>query len=83
MASIDPHVIFSGTKRTNPRLVPCKVGEPEVAMSDTMAKRKDTPDVRAQIDENLKRVFQEALQEEVPDRFKELLEQLRQKDKGK
>jgi len=52
-------------------------------MSDTMAKRKDTPDVRAQIDENLKRVFQEALQEEVPDRFKELLEQLRQKDKGK
>lgn len=35
--------------------------------------------IREQIDENLRRVYQEALQEEVPDRFKELLERLRQK----
>jgi len=36
--------------------------------------------LQAQIDENLKRVYQEALEEQVPDRFKELLEQLRQKE---
>lgn len=32
------------------------------------------------IDENLKRVFQEALSEEVPDRFKDLLAQLKAQD---
>lgn len=36
--------------------------------------------LRAQIDENLKRVYQEVLEAEIPDRFKELLEQLRQKE---
>lgn len=36
--------------------------------------------LRDQIDENLKRVYDDALKEEVPDRFKQLLEQLRQKD---
>ncbi len=33
-----------------------------------------------QIDENLKRVYQEALQEELPDRFMDLLNQLKAKD---
>ncbi|MEI2804574.1 NepR family anti-sigma factor [Albidovulum sp.] len=33
--------------------------------------------IRAQIDENLKRVYTAALNEELPDRFKELLAQLR------
>lgn len=32
------------------------------------------------IDDNLKRVFQETLSEEVPDRFKDLLAQLKQQD---
>jgi len=36
--------------------------------------------VRQQIDQNLKRVYQEALEEDVPDRFKALLAQLREKD---
>lgn len=36
--------------------------------------------LQQQIDENLKRVYQEALEEQVPDRFKNLLEQLRQKE---
>lgn len=36
--------------------------------------------LRAQIDENLKRVYQEALEAEIPDRLKDLLEQLRQKE---
>jgi len=33
------------------------------------------------IDENLKRVFQPTLEEEVPDRFKNLLAQLKDKDR--
>ena len=34
------------------------------------------------IDENLRRVYQEAMDEGVPDRFKSLLEQLKQQDSG-
>ena len=33
--------------------------------------------IRSQIDENLRRVYTAALNEEVPDRFKQLLDQLR------
>lgn len=36
--------------------------------------------VRAQIEENLKRVYDVALNEEIPDRFTDLLSQLRAKD---
>ncbi|MFC4667949.1 NepR family anti-sigma factor [Seohaeicola nanhaiensis] len=45
-----------------------------------MTKSEETSKLQAQIDENLKRVYQEALQEQVPDRFKDLLEKLRQKE---
>ncbi len=38
--------------------------------------------IKAQIDENLKRVYQSALVEEVPDRFKMLLQQLKDKEAG-
>jgi hypothetical protein len=41
---------------------------------------EDTPRrqaIRAQIDENLKRVYADALNEELPDRFKDLLAQLK------
>ena len=34
--------------------------------------------IKAQIEENLKRVYQSALVEEVPDRFKLLLQQLKE-----
>ena len=37
--------------------------------------------IREQIDENLKRVYSDALNEELPDRFRNLLAQLRDKDK--
>ena len=39
----------------------------------------------SQIDENLRRVYEEALSEEVPDKFRQLLEQLRkaQAERGK
>lgn len=39
--------------------------------------------LKAQIDENLKRVYQSALTEDVPDRFKDLLAQLRAKGEEK
>ena len=48
-----------------------------------MAQDKDKHHLRAQIDENLKRVYDEALEEEVPQRFKDLLAQLRQKEAKK
>lgn len=38
------------------------------------------PDPEAVIDENLKRVFEETLEEGIPDRFKDLLSQLKQQD---
>ena len=36
--------------------------------------------MKAQIDENLKRVYQAALSEDVPDRFRDLLAQLQAQD---
>ena len=35
-----------------------------------------------QIDENLRRVYKEMLDEELPDRFRDLLSQLRDKESG-
>jgi Anti-sigma factor NepR len=45
-----------------------------------MVQDKDAPRLKAQIDENLKRVYQEGLEAEVPERFKSLLAQLREKE---
>jgi hypothetical protein len=42
------------------------------------SKRKNR--LHEQIDENLKRVYEEALSQEIPDRFKELIAQLRAKE---
>lgn len=35
--------------------------------------------IRAQIDENLKRIYDETLKEEIPDKLTQLLDQLRRK----
>jgi hypothetical protein len=46
------------------------------------AKDEDAPKrqaIREQIDENLKRVYTATLNEELPDRFRDLLEQLKSK----
>lgn len=45
-----------------------------------MKQAKEKMMLRAQIDANIKRVYEEVVEEEVPDRFKDLIEQLRQKD---
>ena len=49
----------------------------------TKDKTGEGPDrraIRAQIDENLKRVYTSALNEELPDRFRDLLAQLKSND---
>jgi hypothetical protein len=46
-------------------------------MLEHMAGQNRKSSLRAQIDENLKRVYQDALEQEIPDRLKELLEKLR------
>jgi hypothetical protein len=52
-------------------------------MLEQMAQERDKAGLQQQIDENLKRVYEEALGQEVPDRFKQLLAQLREKDTKK
>ena len=49
-------------------------------MYGQMSDKKIDANIKHLIDQNLKRVYQDALDVEVPDRFKQLLEQLRQKD---
>ncbi len=47
-----------------------------------MADNKGKSRLHQQIDENLKRVYEEALSEDIPDRFKDLIAQLRAKENG-
>lgn len=42
-----------------------------------MTQKRPDPDISREIDENLRKVYENVLKEEVPDRFKELLNQLR------
>jgi len=48
-----------------------------------MADNKGKSRLHQQIDENLKRVYEEALSEDIPDRFKELIARLRSKENGR
>jgi hypothetical protein len=51
----------------------------------TKDKNEDGPDrraIRAQIDENLKLVYSAALNDQLPDRFRDLLAQLKSKGGG-
>ncbi|MFC6499305.1 NepR family anti-sigma factor [Gemmobacter lanyuensis] len=45
-----------------------------------MTKTSAKSSLQSQIDENLRRVYEEALKEEVPERFKDLLAQLKAKE---
>jgi hypothetical protein len=52
-------------------------------MFSDMSDKSPRSKIKVQIDENLKRIYDEVLHEEVPDRFKNLLQQLREKtEKG-
>jgi hypothetical protein len=83
-----------GTNARDPRSVPEKKGQGTKKMSgDTTdpARKKQrsarqmmkepSPAVAREIDENLKRVYSATLSEDVPDRFAQLLAQLREKEK--
>ncbi len=50
---------------------------------ELMAKDTDRSKLKQQIDENLKRVYDDALADAVPDRFKQLLDQLRKQDEAR
>ncbi len=53
-------------------------------MWGAMAKPKDTAaHLKDAIDENLRKIYHEILNEDIPDRFKDLIEQLRKKEGGK
>jgi hypothetical protein len=66
------------------RLVPNYVHRPESnEVFQAMTRSDDKSSPKRQIDENLRRVYQEALDEAVPDRFKELLAKLKEQDKPK
>jgi len=47
-----------------------------------MAHDDEYDNVRRQIDDNLKRVYQEKVEEQLPDRFKLLLQQLKEQETG-
>lgn len=48
-------------------------------MLQTVGQTKNNSNIRRQIDENLKRVYHETAAEEVPDRFVQLLQQLKER----
>lgn len=48
-------------------------------MLQDMGKDLEKSSLHKQIDENLKRVYQATLEEDVPDRFRTLIEELRKK----
>lgn len=50
---------------------------------DEQTNKRRKQGLNHQIDENLRRVYQAALEEDVPDRFKELLDRLRQQEAKK
>lgn len=52
-----------------------------IAAAQMASSQKKTSQM--QIDENLKKVYQEVLEDEIPDRFRDLLAQLRQQDRAK
>lgn len=52
-------------------------------MYQEMAAEPTKSRLKEQIDENLKRVYRDALEEAVPDRFNLLLQQLKDKEHGK
>ncbi|WP_339108919.1 NepR family anti-sigma factor [Thioclava sp. GXIMD4216] len=52
-------------------------------MTNEMADDKSRASIKEQINRNLKKAYEQALNEDVPDRFKDLLAQLRAKEGDK
>lgn len=52
-------------------------------MAKTMSSDGERTNLRRQIDENLRRAYQQELEREVPDKFRQLLDELRAKEGSK
>lgn len=50
---------------------------------DRLSSARKAQGLKHQIDENLKRVYDAALEEDLPDRFKDLLARLREQEQAK
>jgi hypothetical protein len=74
--------VLHGTKRTSSAFGSLRRGESRQQMLETMSDPKDAARLDAAIDENLRKIYHEILEEDIPDRFKQLLEQLRKKEAG-
>ncbi|WP_366872831.1 NepR family anti-sigma factor [uncultured Roseobacter sp.] len=70
-----PRPVF-GSEQVTAFLRLLRIGS-NMAQSGAQQKRESV------IDENLKRVYEEALEEAVPDRFKDLLAALKEQEQGK
>lgn len=53
-----------------------------IPMAEEERPRPSRADLRAQIDQNLRKVYEQALEEDLPDRIKDLVEALRRKTGG-
>jgi hypothetical protein len=57
------------------------MGQKDITYGGAMTERSDGKKrSQKEIDESLKRVYQDMIEDEVPDRFKDLLRQLREQD---
>lgn len=56
------------------------ISDTNIAVYRQMSKDDPSEKTRQQIDENLRRVFQEQVDQDLPDRFKDLLAQLKKQD---
>lgn len=58
----------------------CAQDEPDIYKMNTKREQRKLAAIEQQIDENLRRVYQEDTTKEVPDRFMALLQQLREQE---
>jgi hypothetical protein len=83
MAVVSLQQNFLGTKRAIRGLVPESVALSLRFCRGQSVSANNKNDRERVIDENLKKVFGETLEEGIPDRFKNLLDQLREQDNSK
>ena len=48
-----------------------------------MSKKSSSDNMTRQIDENLRRVYKETVEEEIPERFQQLLQKLKEREQSK
>jgi len=83
MSFFSPIATFLGTERATSALGSHRLQKIFPGKNGAMKHSNEAAKLQALIDENLKKVYQEALDEKIPDKFKDLLEQLRKKDDKK